>query len=128
LLFGEELPGNLMTSHAHIASQLPTIVRETMRSMRKNPTAAKQRGLVKRLQLISREIELLQPAVDDGGRRPDNCEYPWLDQSLIQSPLDHSFPIVDLLRDQPFGPTIAKLIQMTMMRMKSRLSAQTKWY
>ncbi len=33
---------------------------------------------MKEIRELCREVDLLHPSIDDGGRRPDNCEYPWL--------------------------------------------------
>lgn len=47
---------------------------------------------------ICREIDLLHPQVDDGGRRPQNVEYPWRDRSgQVNVPFQHTFPVAHRL-------------------------------
>lgn len=46
---------------------------------------------------LARQIEVLAPAVDDGGRVPANCEYPWEDsRGTVYVPAEYKFSI-DLL-------------------------------
>lgn len=60
---------------------------------------------------LAREIEMLAPAVRRGGQRPDNCEYPWEDDSgEIHSPLDWTFTVSSLLT-APAGRTFLKLVR-----------------
>ncbi len=48
---------------------------------------------------IAAEIEVMNPAVDRDGQRPDNCEYPWEDGAqALHSPLDWAFSPLHLLR------------------------------
>ena len=62
--------------------------------------------------LTAREVELLAPAVRDGGRRPDNCEYPWKGPAgAVSSPLDYSFPHMALL-EREFGHKILRAIDL----------------
>jgi hypothetical protein len=114
---------DLQASHAYIAKRLPLILRQIMQDFGHNPDSAKFRDLVKRQRLIARELELLQPAVDENGRRPDNCEYPWQDGTVVRSPLDYPFAIADLLQARPFGPTILKWLKTAFEREATRLHA-----
>ena len=60
---------------------------------------------------LGREIELLNPSVDDSGRRPDNCEYPWKDGlGKLHVPADYDFPSLKLLTS-PIGRLLPKLLQ-----------------
>jgi hypothetical protein len=60
---------------------------------------------------LSREIEMLAPAVRRGGQRPDNCEYPWEDdKGKLHAPLDWSFAPSGLLL-APAGRTFLKLVR-----------------
>jgi hypothetical protein len=70
-------PEDLQGSHAYIAATLPVILRDQLQLSKAKP--AFLRTLLRFAKHLAREIELLSPAVDDGGRRPDNCEYPWED-------------------------------------------------
>ena len=54
---------------------------------------------------------LLAPAVDDGGRRPDNCEYPWEDDGgILHVPAEHGFPSLDTLHKHRAGSTFLKIV------------------
>lgn len=101
-------PSTLTGSHAYIAGTLPVIVRQHLTRL----TGKKGRaGLLRHAKHLSREIELLAPAVDDGGRRPDNCEYPWEDHAgQLHVPAEHSFPALRLLT-APAGRTFLKTVR-----------------
>lgn len=60
---------------------------------------------------MAREIELLAPAVDDGGRRPDNCEYPWEAGSQVVVPAQHRFHGLSVLKS-PTGSEFLKLLRL----------------
>jgi hypothetical protein len=102
-------PRTLQSSHGYIARQLPLIVRRQLESDRMKPGLI--RDVVMATRAIAREIELLAPAIDDGGRRPDNSEYPWEDDTgRLWVPADYTFPIEFLLQ-QRHGRTILKIIR-----------------
>jgi hypothetical protein len=90
-------PTALQASHGYTAKTLPLIVREQVARL----TGRKPKRhdfLVRHARHLAREIELLAPSINDGGRRPDNCEYPWEDSSgKIHIPAEHSFPTLHLL-------------------------------
>ena len=98
LYFGGSPPGKIQSSHAVIAKHLPIIVNEYYR---------RQKGqnlphhLMARVRSLSREIELLAPAVDNAGLQPANCEYPWLDTATrrVFVPVDYGFRNLDLPRE-----------------------------
>ena len=99
----------LQTSHAYVAGTLPVVLLQTARRISYSGRSAK--SVLRQAKLISREIELLAPAVKRGGSRPDNCEYPWEDgNGTLHVPLDWSFPHVELL-NAPAGHTFLKLIR-----------------
>lgn len=102
-------PGTLQASHAYIAKTLPVIARQQLSRMSKGTPAKNDFRLVA-IKHLSREIELLSPAVDDGGRRPDNCEYPWEQEGILYTPARHSFPNLKILAE-PMGRTLLKLIE-----------------
>jgi hypothetical protein len=65
---------------------------------------------------LAAEIEVMNPAVDRNGQRPDNCEYPWEDAAqILHSPLDWPFNAAHLLRDR-FGPSFVKMLQLAVDR------------
>jgi hypothetical protein len=66
---------------------------------------------------LAREIELLSPAVDNGGRRPDNCEYPWEDaKKKLWIPAEYHFSVGQLLFER-HGRTTLKLIRAAVLRL-----------
>lgn len=102
-------PYSLQASHAYIAKQLPIVVKEQMRRLT-GRDLRKFNPRMKQVKLLCREIELLAPSVDDGGRRPDNCEYPWeLSDGMLRVPTEHNFPGLSLLRG-PVGQTLLKCV------------------
>ena len=109
LITGGASPESVQTSHAKIAGPLPGILREQMIRIGQDPR--KRQGVLKQIRHIAIEIELLSPAVDDGKRRPDNCEYPWQSGPAIHSPLDHTFEPSRLL-SLPAGTTFMKLLRL----------------
>ena len=80
-----------------------------MTSRREPP--GKIRSIASKIRSIAREIEVLNPSVERGGRRPDNCEYPWQSNGKIESPLDHRFEISNLVR-LPAGIVFVKLLRL----------------
>jgi hypothetical protein len=62
---------------------------------------------------MAREIELLAPAVDDAGRQPANCEYPWVDAAgtRVYVPAEYAFKSIDLQRE-PALRLILKVLPM----------------
>lgn len=66
--------------------------------------------IVAAIRPLARKIELLNPAVQDGGRSPHNCEYPWQapDGSIV-APADHNFEFSALF--EPAGVTLLKIIR-----------------
>jgi hypothetical protein len=98
----------LEQSHAYTAKNIPTIVRQQMILGGENKRVADSvRDQCKRL---AREIELLSPSVDDGGRRKDNCEYPWRDAKSLRIPAEWEFTTLNLLTE-PTGRNILKRIR-----------------
>ena len=102
-------PTSLQTSHAFIAGTLPVVLLQTARRL--NCTGHLAKWVLRHSRHLAQEIELLAPAVKRGGNRPDNCEYPWEDQSgTLRVPLDWSFLPLQLL-NAPAGHTFLKLIR-----------------
>ena len=101
-------PFDLQSSHAYIAKTLAAVIRDELGLLtrKRNWISAFSRYA----KHVAREIELLSPAVDDGGRRPDNCEYPWLDGQLkLFVPMEWTFSVENLLVDAN-GRLLLKLI------------------
>jgi len=67
-------PETLRHSHGFAAKVLPQIARELLRrSAFAADLEVAPRGLEAMVRQLAREVDLLAPAVDDDGRRPDNC-------------------------------------------------------
>ena len=102
-------PEKLQTSHAYFAKAFPKIAEYHYARTRKS--RGKYKGVFKPMSLLAREIELLAPSVDDGGRRPDNCEYPWQrTDGTLCVPVGYTFPNLSLLTE-PVGRTMLKIIR-----------------
>jgi hypothetical protein len=107
---------DLEQSHAYIAKHLPTIVRQQMiLSGEKERVANSVRDQCKRL---AREIDLLAPSVKAGGKREDNCEYPWEQGGKLYIPAEWPFTNLDLLTAEA-GRNILKRIQAAINRLAS---------
>jgi hypothetical protein len=66
--------------------------------------------IVDAIRPLARKIELLNPAVQDGGRSPQNCEYPWVaPDGSITAPADHKFDFT-ILFDRA-GVVLLKIIR-----------------
>jgi len=108
-------PSALQTSHAFVANPLPDIIRQQLLYLRRDLRGL--RHLLRDVRHLANEIELLNPAVDCNGQRPDNCEYPWEDgNGDVHSPLDWSFPAASL-RIAPAGRTFLKLLRQAIDRL-----------
>jgi hypothetical protein len=82
-------PGLLQTSHSYIAGPLPALIRQLILDLKQD--RRRVRGVLTLVRHLAKEIELLSPAMDRNGQRPDNCEYPWEDEKgVVHSPLDWS--------------------------------------
>jgi hypothetical protein len=109
LILNKTPPQALQTSHAYIAGSLPIVIREQILVMRQSLDG--MMGVIQHVRHLANEIELLNPAVDRAGLRPDNCEYPWDDAGgILRSPLDWSFHPSRLLI-APAGRTFLKILR-----------------
>ena len=112
-------PGNLQASHAHITKNLPSIIRQEI-SFR-GQDVKKMRGVYQTAKHLAEEIEVLSPAVDRNGQRPDNCEYPWEDSiGLVHSPLDWTFHPSRMLTERG-GPAFLKFVRLAIHRLLARV-------
>jgi hypothetical protein len=102
-------PKTLQGSHAYVAKTLPIVLRQQASSV--NFTGPAAREVLKHAKFLAQEIDVLAPAVKRGGKRPDNCEYPWEDGAgKLHMPLDWSFHPAQLLL-LPSAPAFLKLIR-----------------
>jgi hypothetical protein len=108
--FGTKALEDLRSTHAVVAKHLPIIIDEYYRRQTKRHMGPHLFG---RIRSVAREIELLAPTVDDGGRQPANCEYPWTDPagSRVFVPAEYAFRSLDLAGD-PALRLILKILPM----------------
>ncbi len=109
-LCGAKKPAeSIQASHAYIARNLPKVLEHE--AIRVNLGKAQAREILNAAKLLAQEIEALAPSVKRGGRRPDNCEYPWVDDiGRLHVPLDWTFTPSQLIIRR-HGLTILKLIR-----------------
>ena len=107
---GGTLPSGIESSHALIAKRLPQIIRDVLRD--DIAVSGKSRSVILRgVAGFAREIELLAPAVDANGARPDNCEYPWVDATgVLQVPAEYDFLNLRFCQKE-FGRVFLRLIR-----------------
>ncbi len=107
---GRSHPETLRHSHGFAAKVLPQIARELLRrSAFAADLEVAPRGLEAMVRQLAREVDLLAPAVDDDGRRPDNCEYPWEDDGgALHVPAEHGFGPLGTLHRHRAGATFLK--------------------
>jgi hypothetical protein len=105
-------PETLRHSHGFAAKVLPQIARELLRrSAFAADLEVAPRGLEAMVRQLAREVDLLAPAVDDDGRRPDNCEYPWEDDGgALHVPAEHGFGPLGTLHRHRAGATFLKIV------------------
>lgn len=95
-------------SHAFIAGTLPIIALHIL--SREAGRMPRETWVISAIRKLARQIELLAPAVRDGGRVESNCEYPWVIPSGdVIAPCNYNFGI-DLLY-QRAGRTLLKIIR-----------------
>lgn len=98
----------LQSSHGYVANPLPVVIRDQLLFVGYNLTGMV--GVLVFTRHIASEIEVLNPACNRNGQRPENCEYPWEDgNQILHSPLDWSFNLSQLLL-APHGRTFLKLV------------------
>lgn len=101
-------PIEVQRSHAYIAKHLPTIARLYM--SREAGRLPRDNWIVHAIRPLARKIELLSPAVRDGGRSPQNCEYPWAAaDGSVTAPADHKFDFSMLFESA--GVALLKIIR-----------------
>lgn len=115
------IPEVLRTSHAYVAKNLPIIARQHLAKMRRKPPS-RHDVLLRQIKHLAREIELLAPAVDDNGQRPDNCEYPWSVGGQVLVPAEYPFGNLSLLT-APAGRTLLKILHDAIVRLLTDASS-----
>lgn len=109
LIAGGADPLALQRSHAYVAKQLPIIARHFL--ARQTQNRPKRTWIIAAISRLARQIELLAPAVDEAGRSPANCEYPWqLADGRIVAPADHTFELSLLYAKA--GTTLLKIMRL----------------
>ena len=112
-------PSALQRSHGYVANPLPIVIRAQLEFMGQQLRA--NTGLLVFTRCIAVEIELMNPAVDRNGQRPDNCEYPWENGAeVLHSPLDWSFAPLQLLHGR-YGRTFVKVLRLAIDRARDEL-------
>jgi hypothetical protein len=105
-------PESLKHSHGFAEKVLPQIARELMRRSTLAANLDVSHKSVKPIvQKFSREVDLLAPSVDDNGRRPDNCEYPWEDAGgALNVPAEYAFATLGTMHCHRAGATFLKIV------------------
>ncbi len=105
---GIHAPADVQGSHGFIVKHLPSIMKQEIANNQEFP---KNRSWVmSQIRQLCGEIEILNPAMKRGNRRPDNCEYPWESGARVVSPLDHKFFPTQLLTAS-HGRTFLRLLR-----------------
>lgn len=116
----DQLPSaTLQSSHGYIAKHLPTLIRRQLEVTRAPAKLAKE--VVRFSRQLAGEVEIMNPSMDRGGQRPDNCEYPWAIGEVLYSPLNWTFTPDGLLR-QRFGNSFIKTLKNAIDQVVSDLS------
>lgn len=107
------LPGaaalELRLRHQVVGAVLPRLIGEKWRRL----AAFGQAPPMPAIRALCREVDLLHPQVDDGGRRPDNVEYPWDTGGVVHVPAEYKFALAGKLYKNP-GPALLKAaVQLT---------------
>ncbi len=93
---GSNLPIDLF-SHGVITKILPRLIAQYWRSL-----DFEGRPNLSEISALCREIDLLHPQVNAGGRREDNVEYPWCSaEGTVYYPAQCDSPVTGRLQSQP---------------------------
>lgn len=109
-------PKDYQSSHAYTAKNLGIIIKQQLSLTPPLPKNATY--LLTRCKHLAREIELLHPTPDAGGKRPDNCEYPWEQGGQLFVPAECSFQALNLVAEQ-YGVTLLKILKRAIQRLAS---------
>jgi len=103
-------PQTLQSSHAYISRPLPIIARQQF-AQEARKVHPDRSWVIKAVRSLARKIELLAPAVNDAGRQPANCEYPWAGpDGKVRAPAEHNFGLD--LRHEKAGRHLLKVLYM----------------
>jgi hypothetical protein len=92
-------PQTLRGSHAYISRPLPIIARQQF-AQESRRIHTDSTWVIGAIRALARKIELLAPAVNDAGRQPANCEYPWEGpDGTVRVPAEHNFAL-ELLHEK----------------------------
>lgn len=109
LVAGDTQLKNLTGSHAAFVKFIRIISGNKNLQIALGMKKSQQKAKFNALLPLAREIELLAPALAQGGPNP---EYPWETQSgTILAPADHSFPLMQRLQKTPQGTQLLKYIE-----------------
>lgn len=111
--WGGTSPEALQHGHVAAAKVLPLIAKQLLgRTVLQIDTSENE--AVAAVRMLAREVELLAPSVDDGGRRPDNSEYPWEDdEGALFVPAEYRFSTLGRLHLHRAGATFLKILATT---------------
>jgi hypothetical protein len=85
---------NVRKTHAYIEKNLPIIARLFCSTANDDNVMAQWE--TREIKRIAGEIQVLAPACDGEGSRPDNSEYPWQDgHGDVRTPSEYKFPNID---------------------------------
>jgi hypothetical protein len=90
-------------THQVVSKILPKLIEENWTRV-----GSKHRPDMKAVRNLCREIDLLHPQIDNGGKRPDNVEYPWAGDAAIETPALWRFGVAQRLTT-PAGRLLVKV-------------------
>lgn len=108
--WGGSDPASLQASHLGVAKVIPIIARQLYARGALEDLVSHDKA-TKAIHHLARQVELLAPSVDDDGRRPENCEYPWEDdRGHLHIPAEHDFAELGGLQLYRAGVTFLKVV------------------
>jgi hypothetical protein len=107
-------PEKHQDSHGYTAKNLTMIVRQELSYLWNPPTNGSY--LLSQCQPLAREIELLHPSMDKGGKRRDNCEYPWVHGGVLRVPAEWPFTNLSSMVESPHAVNLLKILKSALRR------------
>jgi hypothetical protein len=101
---------DLRTRHQVVGAVLPRLVAERWRRLK---AFQGQRPDMAAIRALCRDVDLLHPQVHDGGRRPDNVEYPWEANGTWVVPAETKFDLARKLSRNPGRALLKAAVQLT---------------
>ncbi|MGL4462097.1 MAG: hypothetical protein ACRC1K_08080 [Planctomycetia bacterium] len=110
-LWGSESQENddLRSRHQVVGPVLPRLIVERWRLL----DVFSERPDMKSLRSLCRDVDLLHPQIDQGGRRQDNVEYPWTVQGRSFVPTEYEFPLNRRLHQKSGMVPLKATVQLT---------------